>query len=360
MSNQVSEENKYKPRKLGKAELAKRKRYMVATVITCIAAAMVFGVMHVVKLGSNRMADMRARVTYNIEDEAKHIRAAGEEIINHQIHEKNEVKSLSFSVAQVRSMIPEAKWGELNRLVLIPEGEFFMGTDLPMSNEHDRPMHRVYLDSYYIDKYPVTTIQFARFLAETGHRPPLDWKEGKLPEKKLLHPVTMVTWYDARDFCDWAGKRLPSEAEWEKAARGYDNRRWPWGNHMDPSKLNTYYHVGATSVVTKYESGASSYGVFDMAGNVSEWTDSDFAPYDGTPASKDVFQAKKVEAVTPKDKAMKVAGLVPADGVYKVRRGGSWKSDPFSTSTYHRNFSFPYYASDFFGFRCVKDKAEAR
>ena len=102
MANSQVEHSKYQARKLSKAELNRRKRYLGATVVTCIAAAMVFGVMHVVKLGSNRMADMRNRVTYNIEDEAKHIRAAGEEIVNHQVHEKNEVKSLSSSVAQVQ------------------------------------------------------------------------------------------------------------------------------------------------------------------------------------------------------------------------------------------------------------------
>ena len=359
MSNQQNDSSKYQTRKLKKSELEKRKRYLGATVVTCIAAAMVFGVSHVVKLGSNRMADMRDRVTYNIEDEKKHIRAAGEEIINHQVHEKNQVSSLLSSVEQVQGMIPRARWGILNRLVIIPEGEFFMGTDSPLSNEHDRPLHKVRLNSFYIDKYPVTTIQFAKFLADTGHRPPLDWKEGKIPEKKLLHPVTMVTWYDAQDYCEWAGKRLPTEAEWEKAARGYDNRRWPWGNNMDSSKLNTYYYVGSTTDVTTYESGASSFGVNDLAGNVSEWTSSEFLPYDKSPATADVFQPKKVSATDLKDKAMKIGGLVAAEGTYKVRRGGSWKSDPFSTSTYHRNFSFPFYASDFFGFRCAKDKGDA-
>ena len=359
MSNQPADLNKYRPRKISEAELEKRKRYLGATVITCIAAAMIFGALHVVKLGSNRMADMRNRVTYNIEEESSRIRAAGEEIMNHAVHEKNEVASLSTSVVQVQGMINETKWGELNRLIFIPKGLFFMGTNLSTSNEHDRPMHKVMLEEYYIDKYPVTTVQFAKFLAATGHRPPLDWKDGEMPEKKLLHPVTMVTWFDARDYCQWAGKRLPMEAEWEKAARGYDNRRWPWGNNMDPAKLNTYYHVGSTTEVTTYETGSSAYGVMDMAGNVSEWTASDFLPYDDSPASAEVFQAKRIEVGSRKDSVMRVADLVATEGVYKVRRGGSWKSDPFSTSTYHRNFSFPFYASDFFGFRCAKDKGDA-
>jgi iron(II)-dependent oxidoreductase len=93
-----------------------------------------------------------------------------------------------------------------------------------------------------------------------------------------------------------------------------------------------------------------------LAGNVSEWTSSDFVPYKGTSATKDTFDVKKLQAANADDRNMKVADLVKSEGIYKVRRGGSWKSDPFSTSTYHRNFSMPYYASDFFGFRCVSDE----
>jgi len=122
---------------------------------------------------------------------------------------------------------------------------------------------------------------------------------------------------------------------------------------MDANRLNTYYHVGSSNEVTVYKTGVSPYGVYDMAGNVSEWTASDFLPYDGSVAAVDTFQPKKVQAMTAEDRTLKVADLVAVEGVYKVRRGGSWKSDPFSTSAYHRNFSMPYYASDFFGFRCA-------
>ena len=353
----MSIQSKYRQRKLSSSALAKRKRFLFATLITCITAAMVFGAAHVVKLGSNRMADMRDRVTYNIKDMDQHIRAAGEDILVHEEHEKNETPVETLSMGQVDALVPAGKWSEINKLVLIPEGKFFMGTNARNADPHDQPKHQSYLKAFYIDKYPVTNVQFAKFLADTNHRPPLDWKNGKIPDKKLLHPVTMVTWFDAKDYCGWRGKRLPTEAEWEKAARGYDDRRWPWGNNMDAEKLNTYYHVGSTTRVMTYSAGISPYGVFDMAGNVSEWTESDFAPYEGSTALADVFQPKVVMATSQKDKAMNVADLVPVEGVtYKVRRGGSWKSDPFSTSTYHRNFSLPHYASDFYGFRCVKDK----
>jgi len=342
---------------LNPKELQRRKRYLGATLITCLALAMIFGVLHVVKLGANRMAEMRGKAGYDVDEMSKHIRAAGEDIQEHRLYEKQKNAVEAYTADEVRKLLPAGQWAEIEKQEEIPAGEFIMGTNYQRADAQDKPEHRVNLPAYFIDKYPVTNIQYARFVVETKHRPPLDWKDGKIPENKLLHPVTMVSWFDAKAYCEANGKRLPSEAEWEKAARGTAGNRWPWGNNMDPSRVNTYYNVGSTTEVSKYPAGASAYGVFDLAGNVSEWTSSDFSPYSGSDAPASVFQPKKVVALSQKDKAMKVADLVPLEGAtYKVRRGGSWKSDPFATSAYHRNFSLPNYASDFFGFRCVKDK----
>jgi iron(II)-dependent oxidoreductase len=336
-------------------EREKRQRYLAATVITCIAAALVFGVLHVVKLGANRMADMKSRATYDLAEMDDHVRAAGEDIARHREHESKKQAEKVYAWNELEALLTKEQWQDLESMVTIPAGPFRMGTNSKRSDSYNRPQHEVVLPAYAIDKYPVTHAEYARFIVTTKHRPPLDWANGAIPDEKYLYPVTMVSWYDARDYCRWEGKRLPTEEEWEKAARGTDGRRWPWGNTMDPGKLNTYYHVGSSSKVTTYANGASPYGVFDMAGNVSEWTSSDFLPYEGTVAAADTFKPKKVVAASAADRNMKVADLVPVDGVYKVRRGGSWKSDPFSTATYHRNFSMPYYASDFFGFRCAKD-----
>ncbi|MEQ1743021.1 MAG: formylglycine-generating enzyme family protein, partial [Candidatus Nitrotoga sp.] len=217
----------------------------------------------------------------------------------------------------------------------------------------NRPQHTVKIPAFWVDKYPVTNAQYAKFVVATSHRPPLNWKNGKIPSGEALRPVTMVSWYDAAAYAKWAGKRLPSEAEWEKSGRGTDGRRWPWGNKMEPERLNTYYNVGSTTNVNAYPNGVSPYGVMDMAGNVNEWTADDFAPYPGSDAPSDLFKGKIVQATNTKE-----VELVPTGGKYKVLRGGSWKGDPFSSSVFHRNFAFANYASDFFGFRCASNPGE--
>jgi formylglycine-generating enzyme required for sulfatase activity len=338
---------------LSDSDRQKRQRYLGATVITCIAAAVVFGVLHVVKLGANRMADMKDRATYDLADMGNRLRAAGEDIARHRDHESLKKAEKVYQWGELEALLTADQWQELATMVTIPAGDFLMGTDSERSDKYNQPQHTVFLPEYRIDKYPVTHAEFAKFVAVTQHRPPLDWADGSIPDGKTLYPVTMVTWNDAVDYCKWNEKHLPTEAEWEKAARGTDGRRWPWGNQMDANRLNTYYHVGSSNEVMTYKSGVSPYGVFDMAGNVSEWTASDFLPYAGSAEMAGTFQPKKVQATTADDRNMKVADLVPVEGVFKVRRGGSWKSDPFSTSAYHRNFSMPYYASNFFGFRCA-------
>ena len=336
-------------------ELARRKRYLSATVITCIALVMVGGGIHVVGLGSMRMGEMRSLATYNLKEESSRIRAAGEDIALHEENEKSRAQSGGYTVAEADALLTADQWRQLGEMVVVPAGKFKMGTDLKNADAASRPQHEVMLNGYRIDKYLVTNAQYARFLAATGHRPPSDWKDGKIPQGTLLHPVTMVNWFDAAAYAKWAGKRLPTEAEWEKAARGTDARRWPWGNEMDPKRLNTYYNFGSSSDVTAYANGASPYGAYDMAGNVDEWTASDFVPYKGTDAESEVFQPKVAKVQSDEDRAMKLSDLVPAKGQYKVLRGGSWKGDPFSTASYHRDYSWPNYASDFYGFRCASD-----
>jgi iron(II)-dependent oxidoreductase len=343
-------------------ERERRARYLSATLITCMALVVIGGSLHVVKLGAIRMDEMRGKATYDLSEEQAHERAAGEDIA---LHARNEhLKALAsanagYTIAEAQALLEKDQWAELDATIEIPAGAFTMGTDFDRADAQDRPQHTVRLGAYRIDKYLVTNAQYARFVAETGHRPPSTWKNGRIPDGQLLYPVTLVNWYDAVAYAHWAGKRLPTEAEWEKAARGTDARRWPWGSTMDPKRLNTYYNVGSATNVDTYKNGVSPYGVFDMAGNVSQWVDDDFLPYEGSDAPADIFQGKVAKALTPEDRAMKLSELIPVKQHYKVLRGGSWKSDPFSTATYHRSYDWPNYASDFFGFRCAADASGA-
>jgi iron(II)-dependent oxidoreductase len=336
-------------------ERMRRKRYLSATLITCTVLLLVGGSLHVVKLGANRMAEMRNLATYDLKDESAHIRAAGEDITLHYHDEHDINRQAGYSAAEVAGLLRKEQWTELDSMILVPAGMFLMGTDLERADAQDHPQHKVNLPGYWIDKYPVTNAQYAKFVAATGHRPPSNWKDGRISQGELLHPVTLVSWYDAKAYAEWAGKRLPTEAEYEKAGRGTDGRRWPWGNKMEPERLNTYYNVGSATDVTAYPNGASPYGVMDIAGNVDEWTADDFLPYPGSDASPGLFEGKIARVTSAEDQSLKVADLLPTAGHYKVLRGGSWKTDPFATSLYHRNFAWPNYASDFFGFRCVKD-----
>ncbi len=332
-------------------DMRRRKRLLMATLITCITLAMIGGSLHVMKLGSMRMKEMQAKSSYNVADMSDHVRAAGEEIHLQAQHENAGGNVASYTVGEAAGLLSDEQWLDLSWMITIPAGVFVMGSDDPRTGEQNRPAHQVRMSSFKIDKYLVTQAGYARFVAANHYRPPLNWKDGKIPQGLSMHPATMISWYNARDYCSWVGKRLPSEAEWEKAARGDDARRWPWGNQMDPANLNTYYKVGHATAVNQYPQGASPYGVMDMAGNVQQWVMDRFAPYPGATGDKEVFEPKAIDPDYQRgsDEQERL--------IYRVMRGGSWKSDPLSTTSYHRNYALPNYASDFFGFRCAMDIA---
>ena len=166
-------------------------------------------------------------------------------------------------------------------MIPIPAGEFLMGSDPRKDKDafdSEQPQHTLYLPDYYIAKTPVTNAQYAAFV-RSGYPPPALWGGWQQPPRgKGDHPVVRVTWHDAIAYCRWlaemTGKsyRLPSEAEWEKGARGSDGRIYPWGNRWDASRCNTYPGgPGDTTPVGTYPQGASPYGLLDMAGNVWDW-----------------------------------------------------------------------------------------
>jgi len=322
----------------------RRRHVLLITLTTCIAGAFLGGAIHTIWLAAGRVDQMRHHSTYDATSKAevaKHLQAAGEFLDD----TTRNTGVATYTVARAESLLRDDLWQQLAEQVAVPAGSFIMGTDRADSDEQDGPKHTAATGAYRIDKFPVTNAQYAMFVAETAHKAPSHWKGGVIPKGFELHPVVMVTWQDASDYCTWAGKRLPSEEEWEKAARGTDGRRWPWGNRMDPKLLNTYNTRGTTSSVLAHMKGASPYGVIDMAGNVSEWTAGDFKPYKGSQAPTSMFLADQ-------------SGGYGAAEHYKTLRGGSWKSDPFSTATYHRSYALYGDASNYVGFRCATSKTK--
>ena len=222
--------------------------------------------------------------------------------------------------------------------IQIPAGEFLMGSDKRRdadADDDETPQQTVYLPDYQITRYPVTNAEYKQFVDATGHRAPDHWKDGQIPSGKEQHPVVEVSWRDAVAFCQWAGVQLPSEAQWEKAARGADGRIYPWGNQKPTPKLCNFGNneSGTTAVGSYSPQGDSPYGVADMAGNVWEWTSS-------------LYKRYPYEAEDGREEA-------EADG-WRVLRGGSFSHYDYDFSRCAARFSFnPNFRNNNVGFRSV-------
>jgi formylglycine-generating enzyme required for sulfatase activity len=190
-------------------------------------------------------------------------------------------------------------------MVLIPAGEFTMGSDEQDTDktalnygivkpwfEDEHPARKINLPAYYIDKYEVTNQQYAAFLKAANYHPPRHWNNGQYPTGQDQLPINGVTWDDANSYCTWAGKAIPTEAQWEKAARGTDGRIYPWGNEFDPKKANIGGGYGGLKPVGSFEEGKSPYGVYDMIGNAWEWTADWYEPYPGNNPTNEFFNNK--------------------------------------------------------------------
>jgi formylglycine-generating enzyme required for sulfatase activity len=210
---------------------------------------------------------------------------------------------LQQEIALVREATAAGEWTRLaemldRQVVTVPAGDFLMGSDRDRPDE--QPEHRVYLDEFQIDRFEVTNAQYRRFAEAAGKTLPPYWENGVYPPGRADYPVVGISWDEADAYCRWAGRRLPTEAEWEKACRGTDGRTYPWGNRWDPARLNVdlTQHVPrsegdevlswqsawtllGTSPASKadprlrpvgsYPAGASPYGMLDASGNASEW-----------------------------------------------------------------------------------------
>jgi formylglycine-generating enzyme required for sulfatase activity len=232
-------------------------------------------------------------------------------------------------------------------MVLIPEGDFFMGDPGEDDVHYDEnPCHTVYLDAFWIDCFEVTNRLYKRFIDETGHRAPsvdaewaepYNWKNNQYPQDKADFPVVLVSWEDAVAYATWTGKRLPTEAEWEKAARGgVVKKNYPWGDEIDGTRANHFTSITSANELKPVGSfPATPYGLYDVAGNVWEWCNDWYGQtyYRYAPASN------------PRG---------PDQGLYRVFRGGAWINRGENLRCSERARNVPDHQSHIIGFRCAR------
>ena len=234
---------------------------------------------------------------------------------------------------------PKTASGQVHEqsMALVPAGEFTMGSSI--GDPDELPVRKVYVDAFFMDKYQTSVGKYGSFLEATSHEAPADWDIMNKPMHQK-RPVINVDWADADAYCKWAGKRLPTEAEWEKAARGTDGRIYPWGNqlptdfHANMKKEVWNNHVVLTPV-GMFEGGKSPYGLYDMAGNVWEWVSDWYG--------QDYYKTGSLRNPTG-----------PPTGNYKVVRGGSWGSSPKDLRSADRESRLPPFGGLGTGFRCAK------
>jgi len=208
---------------------------------------------------------------------------------SHSKHKQLQKYSIPKSLSKEGDYYISSK--DLSKMVLIPEGNFIMGLENEdiFAKAHERPQRTVHLSPYLIDIFPITNEQYMRFINEGGYKErrywspegwqwkiksksekPLTWDRKEWNE--LTQPVAGVSWYEAEAYAKWADKQLPTEAQWEKAAGGTDNRRYPWGNDFPTSKVTNFNdNIGSTTIVGSYPEGISPFGCYDMSGNVNNW-----------------------------------------------------------------------------------------
>lgn len=273
----------------------------------------------------------------------------------------NQIVSYILDILEDRSQVTDItiriKLGEvlgllgdtrIGKMIVIPAGKFIMGFD---QFPNDRPVRVVMTKTYKIDAYPVTNYQFASFIEDDGYAKrdlwdPEGWEWINKTERnsprywndpsfnKPNYPVVGVSWFEADAYARWTKKRLPTEVEWEKAARGIEGNYWPWGNLFNPDYLNSsdsLYYVNGTTPIGIYPAGQSPFGCFDMSGNISEWVSDWYKPYPNN-RSEDTHYGE----------------------YFKVRRGGGWGWDQDFTRATCRNHSTCTADYAVIGFRCAE------
>lgn len=277
-------------------------------------------------------------------------------------HESQHSETIAFLLQLQRSPFQNSSIKATNSLspeiIEIPAGEFTQGNNAVDALDNERPAHRVYLESYSIDRYPITCKEYREFMQAGGYQhhqwwsdAGWEWLQANLVTQPLYwlddrqwdnHPVCGVSWYEAEAYTNFVGKRLPTEAEWEKAASfeslTQSERIYPWGDTFpDSDRCNHNNAIGQTTPVNAYPNGQSAYGLYDTLGNVWEWTATWFDGYQGFvnypyPGYSQVY----------------------FDGKHRVLKGGSWATQPWAMRNSFRNWYHPGVRQIFAGFRCAK------
>jgi formylglycine-generating enzyme required for sulfatase activity len=219
-------------------------------------------------------------------------------------------------------------------MVYVPAGSFFMGSEKQYADSDESPVHEVYLDAFWIDKYEVSNAQYQACVEAGGCDSP---DKGDLINSPFFqkHPVVYINWTNAKEYCKWVGRHLPSEAQWEKAARGIDQRSFPWGEGIN-CQFSRYDNCDeGTVTINSFSTGQSAYGAFNMAGNVAEWVN-DYYTED--------YYSSKSSWLNP---------VGPNNGINRVIRGGSWNTSPLDLRSTNRFGLSSFYSSSTIGFRCV-------
>jgi sulfatase modifying factor 1 len=262
------------------------------------------------------------------------------------------MKYILFIVLSLCMISPGFAAPSLEEMALIPAGKSQMGSrqsllelkphDLFNTDRHtlgpENPAHEVSLDAFYIDIYEVTNVKYKKYVDDSGAKKPQGWGSSNFNGDQ--QPVVGVSWKEAVAYCKWSGKRLPTEAEWEKAGRGKRTIKYPWGDSPpDSEKLNYNEEKMKTMPVGSYEKGKSDYGIYDLSGNASEWVHDWHYP--------------EYYLFSPKENPQG-----PDKGQYKIIRGGNWRNSIEYVDLTYRNATTPRMRNTGVGFRCAKSATE--
>ena len=255
------------------------------------------------------------------------------------------IENLENQINSLENQLPvEISVKAPEKMKYIPAGEFNIGDPFKEGDKDEQPVKRVFIDAFFMDIHEVTVGEYKIFLSETNHLKP-NWTKIRQYSPTDQHPILYITWHDAMAYAKWIKKRLPTEAEWEYAARGgLTNQRYPWGNDINSKHVNYKRQIGKTVKVGSYPS--NNYGLHDISGNVAEWCLDGYDPTFYTRlARKNPFADGNIQDVIQRVNQIRT---------FRIIRGGSWHGDENNLRIANRNSRSPSDTDRYFGFRCVK------